>query len=156
MKFFVDQTLGRLTKWLRLLGFDVVQIRLTPEELRNLPTPKRDTFILTRQTSLPKKSRRPDLVILESDQPEAQLMEICRRLHLPPETWEPLNRCSICNKILLPITPEQAEGRVPDYISQKHEQFFECPQCGRVFWEGSHQRSIRRRLQALHNHIIAR
>lgn len=156
MKFFVDQTLGSLAKWLRILGFDVDQISLTHEELHKLPMPKRDIFIITRQTALPKKSRRPDLIILESDQPEGQLTEICRRLHLPPETWEPLNRCSTCNKILLPITAEQVEGRVPDFISQKHTQFFECPQCRRVFWEGSHQRGIRRRLQALHNHLSAR
>ena len=78
MKFLVDQTLGGLSKWLRLLGFDVVQIRLTPQE-SNLPDPKRDTYILTRQTSLPAKLGRSDLVILESDRPEEQLTEICRR-----------------------------------------------------------------------------
>ena len=153
MKFLVDQTLGGLTKWLRLLGFDVVQIRLSPQELHNLPDPKPDTIILTRQTSFPAKLGRSDLVRLESDHPEAQLTEICRRLHLPPETWEPLQRCSTCNQSLLPLSPEQVEGKVPDYISQKHQQFFECPQCRRVFWEGSHQRRIKRRLQELQNQI---
>jgi uncharacterized protein len=153
MKFLVDQTLGGLIKWLRLLGFDVDQIRITPEELPNLPPPRKDSFILTRQASLPQKSPRPDLVILASDNPEAQLMEICRRLYLSPEIWEPLNRCSRCNQTLVPLTPEQVEGRVPDYISQKHHHFFECPQCRRVFWEGSHQRHIRRRLQELQDHF---
>jgi uncharacterized protein with PIN domain len=153
MRFFVDQTLGRLTKWLRLLGFDVVQTRLTPQEWRHLPTLKQDTYILTRQTSLPAKIPRPDLIVLTSDRTEAQLTEICRRLQISPETWEPLNRCSDCNHILVPVTPEQAEGRVPEYISQKHQQFFECPQCRRLFWEGSHQRRIRRQLQDLQNRI---
>jgi uncharacterized protein len=156
MKFFVDQTLGRLIKWLRLLGFDAVPLRLTPQEFSNLPGPQKGDFILTRQTSLAKKFGRPNLIILESDQAEAQLMEICRRLHLPPETWQPLQRCTHCNRSLLPVTSEQVEGRVPDYISQKHQQFFECPQCRRVFWEGSHQRRIRRHLQELQNQSMAR
>lgn len=156
MKFFVDQNLGKLAKWLRLLGFDVVQIRLTHQELGNLAMPQRDTFILTRQISLPKKFRRPDLIVLESDQPEAQLTEICHRLHLPPETWEPLQRCNQCNHNLLPLPADQVEGMVPDYITQKHQQFFECPQCRRVFWEGTHQRRIRCRLEELRNHIGAR
>jgi uncharacterized protein len=151
MKFLVDQTLGGLSKWLRLLGFDAVQIRLTPRE--NLPDPKRDSYILTRQTSLPTQLGRSDLVILEFDRPEEQLTEICRRLHLSPETWEPLQRCSTCNQILVLRSFEYVEGKLPDYISQKHQQFFECPQCRRVFWEGSHQRRIRRRLQELQNHM---
>jgi uncharacterized protein len=154
MRFFVDRSLGSLAKWLRFLGFDVVQTKITSQELRTLPQPKRDTFIITRQSSIPKKFSRPDLVILASDRPQEQLTEICRRLDLPPETWEPLNRCSDCNKILQPITPDQVEGRVPDFISQKHQLFFECPQCLRVFWEGSQQRRIRRRLQELQDHIL--
>lgn len=153
MKFLVDQTLGSLTKWLRLLGFDVIQIRLTPQALHNLPAPAHDLVILTKQISLRQKTRRPDLFVLESDHLEAQLTEICRNLHFPPGTWEPLKRCSRCNQTLLPLTPEQAEGKVPDYIGQKHQQFFECPQCRRVFWEGSHQRHIRRRLQELQGHL---
>ena len=153
MRFFVDQTLGRLTKWLRFLGFDVVPTRLIPQEFHHLPPPKRDTYILTRQTSLPAKLCRPDVLVLASDGTEAQLAEICRRLQIPPETWEPLNRCSHCNQNLVPVTPEQVEDRVPEYISQKHQQFFECPQCRRLFWEGSHQRRIRSRLQELQNQI---
>jgi uncharacterized protein len=151
MRFFADQTLGRLIKWLRFLGFDVVPIKLHPQESQHLPPPQRDTYILTRQTS--PKLRRPDLIVLASGQTEAQLTEICRRLKIPSEAWGSLNRCSDCNLILARVTPEQVENRVPDYIGQKHQQFFECPQCRRLFWEGSHQRRIRRRLQDLQNHL---
>jgi uncharacterized protein len=153
MRFFADQTVGRLTKWLRFLGFDVAQTRLTPQEFPHLPTLKPDTYILTRQASLAAKLPRPDLIVLASDQPEAQLTEICRRLQISSETWEPLNRCSDCNQILVPVAPEQAEDRVPEYISRKHQQFFECPRCQRLFWEGSHQRRLRRRLQELQSQI---
>ena len=155
MKFFVDQNLGSLTKWLRFLGFDVVQMKLTLEDSHSLPILRRNNFIVTRQTAVPAKLNRPDLIVLTSDRTESQLAEICRRLNLSPETWVPLIRCSTCNKILQPIPPDQADGRVPDFTSQKHQQFFECPQCRRVFWEGSHQARIRRQLQKLQDDILA-
>jgi uncharacterized protein with PIN domain len=155
MRFLVDQNLGTLTKWLRFLGFDVVQIKLALAEAKTLPPPQRGTVILTRQTALPKALHRPDLMMLTSDDLTVQLTEICRRFNLAPKDWEPLIRCSRCNAILEPIPPEEAEGRVPDFTSQRHREFFECPACRRVFWEGSHRARIRRRLQELQKHILA-
>lgn len=153
MKFWVDQSLGGLSKWLRFLGFEVEQIKISPAGRSSLPPPGGDGVIVTRQAAVRQKSLRPDLVIVASDHPEAQLAEICRRLNLPPGTWEPLKRCSRCNETLSALSSEEVEGRVPDYISQKHHHFFECPRCHKVFWEGSHQRRIRRRLQELENHL---
>ncbi len=149
MKFYVDQTLGKLIKWLRLLGFDTVQVQLSPKDLAQLPPWKPGVYVLTKQTSWPARRQRPDLLILTSQDPEDQLAEICQRLSLPPDTWQPLQRCSDCNLPLQPLPPDQLEDRVPDYIAVRHQQFFECPQCQRVFWEGSHQRRIRRRLEEL-------
>jgi uncharacterized protein len=156
MKFFVDQNLGRLTKWLRFLGFDVEQMKLTRKISPILPQPQRNTFFLTRQTSLPAKLNRPDLIVLASDRVESQLAEICRRLNVSPETWAPLKRCSTCNQVLEAIPADQADGRVPEFTSQKHHHFFECPQCRRIFWEGSHQVRIRHQLQKLHDDILAK
>jgi uncharacterized protein with PIN domain len=155
MKFFVDQSLGSLTKWLRFLGFDVVEMELNLRNSHSLPRLKPNNFILTRQTSWPAKLSRPDLIVLAAERIESQLAEICRRLKLSPETWAPLIRCSTCNQILRPISAEQADGRVPDFTSQKYQQFFECPQCRRVYWEGSHQVRIRRQLQKLQDDIPA-
>jgi uncharacterized protein len=156
MKFLVDQNLGSLTKWLRFMGFDVAEMKLTLKDSHSLPRLRRKNFIVTRQTSLPAKLNRPDLIVLTSDRSESQLAEICRRLHLSPETWAPLIRCSTCNQMLEPMAADQADGRVPDFTRQKHQQFFECPQCRRVYWGGSHQAGIRRQLQKLHDDIMAR
>ena len=68
MKFFVDQNLGSLAKWLRFMGFDVVQMKLTLKDLQSLPRPKQNNFILTRQTSSSAKLNRPDLIVLASDE----------------------------------------------------------------------------------------
>lgn len=156
MKFYVDQSLGKLIKWLRLLGFDTVPVRLSQQRPAQLPPWQPGVYFLTRQTSWPARHVRPDLLILTSQDAEDQLAEICQRLHLAPETWQPLQRCSDCNLPLRPLPPERLEDRVPDYIAVRHQHFFECPQCHRVFWEGSHQRRIRRRLEELSHRQIHR
>lgn len=149
MKFYVEQSLGKLIKWLRLLGFDTVPMQFSPLGQTPLPSWQRGVYFLTRQASWPARRQRPDLVILTSQNVEEQLVELCRRLHLSPETWQPLRRCSDCNLPLHSLSRDQVEGKVPDYIATRHQQFYQCPQCHRVFWEGSHQRYIRQRLAKL-------
>jgi len=147
MKFYVDLSLGRLAKWLRLLGFDTELRRLTPHTL--LPPWQDGVYFLARRSSWPRRQQRPDLIILSGDDVEAQLTALAQRLPLAPETWTPLQRCSDCNVPLRPLSSSEVEGRVPDYIASRHGQFHECPRCQRVFWEGSHQRRIRQRLAHL-------
>ncbi len=147
MKFFVDPSLGKLAKWLRLAGFDTVPLRITPEV--QLPLWQRGVYFLTKRAAWPPKKQRPDLIILKGQEVEQQLLELAQRLPLFSQAWEPLQRCSLCNVKLRPLPADQVEGRVPDYVANRHPQFYECPQCQRVFWEGSQQRRIWQRLQDL-------
>ncbi len=149
MKFYVEQTLGRLLKWLRLLGFDAEPLAFSSRRQDRLRPLRPGVYYLSGQTSWPARQRRPDLIILTSREVEGQLLELHQRLQLTPATWEPLGRCSQCNTPLRPLPADQAEGRVPDYVAAQTRQFHECPDCRRVFWEGSHQRRIRRQLAEL-------
>ncbi len=149
MKFIVDQTLGSLAKWLRLCGFDAVEARFDREAPAPLPPPRPQTCILTRQRRLSGRTTRQDVIVVTAAAVEAQLAEVLQRTRLEPAADQALSRCSHCNRPLTPVSHEAAGGRVPDYIHQQHRQFFECPQCGRLFWEGSHLRAIRQRLHRL-------
>ncbi|MFP3867343.1 MAG: Mut7-C RNAse domain-containing protein [Desulfobacteraceae bacterium] len=149
MKFVVDQTLGGLAKWLRLCGFDATQKLIKVPDPDSLPSPEPNTWILTRQLTLARRSPRNDILVVQADDPEAQLAEVIASLNLPPEEFDPLNRCSRCNQPLAPVSKTQVRGRVPEHIYQQHHQFYECPSCRRVFWSGSHVAAICRRLQAL-------
>lgn len=149
MKFYVDQTLGTLAKWLRLLGFDTEPIQLPPRGQARLPGRQPGVYFLSRQAAWAARQPRPDLLVLTASDVEGQCMEVCRRLQLTPETWQPLQRCSDCNEPLQTLPHDQAEGRVPDYIFAQHRDFRTCPRCRRVFWDGTHQRRIRQRWQEL-------
>ncbi len=142
MKFLVDLPLGGLAKWLRFCGFDAETRRLGIE----LPRPKPDTVILTRQEAL-KRLKRPDLRFVQAADPEAQLQEVLTALGVSARQIQPLSRCSRCNEQLTVIPREQVQGRVPEHVFHYHEQFLECPTCHRVFWPGSHLPAIIKTLQ---------
>jgi uncharacterized protein with PIN domain len=141
MKFLVDWPLGGLAKWLRFCGFDATLVRLAPDQPGNWPPPRPQTHILTRQAAC-QRLKRPDLLILDANDSEAQLAEVIRRLGLSPRDFRPLTRCRHCNDPLTPIHRDLVRGRVAEHVFLHHRRFYECPRCHRVYWPGSHIRGI--------------
>ena len=146
MKFLVDQPLGGLAKWLRFCGFDATLVRLTFDNPRCWPPPRPQTHILTRQAAA-ERVKRPDLLVLATADPDAQLEEVIRRLHISARHLNPLSRCSHCNDPLTTLDRDLVQGRVPDHVFHYHQQFSECPRCRRVYWPGSHIQGISKTLR---------
>ena len=109
MKFLVDQPLGGLAKWLRFCGFDATLLRLAPDKPGSWPPLRPQTHILTRQAAC-QRLKRPDLLVLAAPEPEGQLTEVIRRLHLSPRHFKPLTRCRHCNDPLAPLEPGPGPG----------------------------------------------
>jgi len=135
VRLLADAMLGKLAKWLRLLGYDTAYnpawddaaiVRLARAEGR---------VILTRDRELAAR-RGVRALLLVSDQLEEQMAQIMNELHLPPA--EAGTRCSICNAPLEPIAKPDVEGRVPPYVFRTQEVFHRCPQCDRIYWPGGH------------------
>jgi len=151
MKFIADRMLGKLAKELRMLGYDVVYyrgenayplIKLAREEGR---------VILTRSTRFAPKRPEDRIVRITEDRPSLQLRELFER-KIITLIEEPLfSRCLVCNTLLHEILREEAEGRVPDFIFYQQRKFFRCPQCSRVYWQGSHQDHMRKKIEQLNN-----
>jgi uncharacterized protein with PIN domain len=141
MKFLVDSPLGGLIKWLRFCGFDTTSALLDHDDPGSLPPPAPGAYILTRQKIF-QRLRRPDLLILSADQPQAQVEEVIHLLKLSRRDFSPLSRCSRCNDLLAPVAREQVQGRVPEHVFLYQRDFYECPRCHRLFWPGSHLAGI--------------
>ena len=149
MKFIADRTLGKLARELRILGYDTLYyrgeetyplIRLARQEGRT---------ILTRNTKL--LPRRPEDKILRiaEDDPLLQLKQLIRERHLILDEEKLFSRCLLCNDLLKGIPPEEARGKVPDYVFYHQQKFVQCPQCHRVYWKGSHEENMRRKMEEL-------
>jgi len=131
--FDVDGMLGALAKWLRILGFDAAYPCSGPSSGRIFVTGKRI-------------AGRSDTLILEDQDPLAQLKQVLDEVGIAPDPDLFLSRCLACNVPVEEIPRDKAEGRVPEKILLRATVFNECPKCGRVFWEGSHGKRIRKRL----------
>lgn len=132
--FDVDGMLGALAKWLRILGFDAAFPCKAPSRGRLYVTVRRI-------------AGRSDTIIVEDRDPLEQLKQVLQTTGISPDPELFLTRCLICNVPVHDISREKAEGRVPEEVLQIATIFNECPKCGRVYWEGSHNERIRRRLQ---------
>ncbi len=149
MKFIADRMLGKLVKELRMLGYDTVYyrgentyplIRLAREDGR---------VILTRSTKLLPKRPEDRIIRVTEDKPSLQLRELIQKgyVSLKEETF--FSRCLLCNILLDAIPREEAEGKVPDFIFYQQKHFFRCPQCSRIYWQGSHQDNMQKKIEEL-------
>jgi uncharacterized protein with PIN domain len=135
--FAVERTLGRLGKWLRLMGFDTVMETDFPRGGTPAGWRSGRTF-LTRTRSELRVSAGQTPVLVEANDPMEQLAEVVRKTRLCASDARPFGRCLRCNAAVAPIPKDEVRGRVPDYIWETHAAFSRCPKCARIYWPGSH------------------
>ena len=145
-RFIADAMLGRLARWLRILGYDTVyEDDIGDAELVRRALDERRA-ILTRDRGLPEEWRVSDVTVVESEDPLAQLREVAARLRLVKRA-RLFSRCSRCNTPLGEATTEEVRERVPPRVVRERSRFLSCRGCGRVYWEGSHFRHMRDTLE---------
>jgi len=149
MKFLADRMLGKLAKELRMLGYDTVyyrgenvypMIKLAREEGR---------VILTRNTKLLPKKPADRIVRIVEDRPPLQLRELIQKKEISLNKENLFSRCLLCNMRLDDISSAEAEGKVPDFIFYQQKDFSRCPQCLRIYWKGSHQDHMQKKIERL-------
>jgi hypothetical protein len=138
LRFLTDAHLGRLAKYLRMLGFDT---RLHDDDpgdaaLAHL-TSTDDRLLLTRDLDLLNRNRVRHGYYVRAEAPEEQLREVARHFRLAPQA-APFTRCLRCNGRLEPATPETVNDRVDPAIRERFDAFQQCQRCGQVYWKGSH------------------
>jgi len=149
MKFIADRTLGKLVKELRMLGFDTIYFRIDDtHQLFHLAREEGRT-ILTRDTKLLPKRPEDRVITITEDKPSLQIKGLIREGHISVENDNLFSRCLLCNVILDGITREEAEGKVPDFIFHQQKEFYRCPQCGRIYWPGTHHKNMKNKLKEL-------
>ncbi len=140
MRLWVEPELGRLARWLRLLGYDA------PLKRAPWSRPAPGEALLTRRRRL---AGRPGVVVVLADRLDGQLAQVRGELALTPDPARFFSRCLACNLPVEPLVREQARGLVPEHTFHTAESFTRCPGCGRIFWPGSHGERARERLAKL-------
>ncbi|OGW55614.1 MAG: hypothetical protein A2Z46_01635 [Nitrospirae bacterium RBG_19FT_COMBO_55_12] len=142
MKFIADVMLGRLAKWMRLLGFDVLYDRaMTDNELIRISL-EQDRVILTRDTGLVARPLASNHVFIKSDNVRQQLDQVLTTFHITSMPG-PLTRCPVCNTSLSPVAKPDIRDLVSNYVYEKNKSFLRCGKCGRAYWRGTHVKRMK-------------
>ena len=150
-RFLADCNVGRLARWLRALGYDASYhariddselVREAAAENRVLLTRDRD---LTRRRVIQTGVVRA--ILIRDDDVTKQLRQVFAELGL--ELKEALTRCIECNSELESRMPATVAERVPPYVRRTQSRYSECPECGRIYWAGTHWQRMREVLLGL-------
>ena len=135
--FVLDNHLGRLTRYLRLLGFDsLYSNQLEDSELANVSVLEQ-RILLTRDRQLLMRSKVNFGYYVRSLDPWKQLDELCQRYDLYSEI-RLFGRCAECNTVLIQIEKDKIIDRLEPLTRTYFERFHVCVNCDRIYWEGSH------------------
>lgn len=145
-RFIADVMVGRLARWLRILGFDVLYSnRYEDDEIIRIADAD-SRLVLTRDRRL--ASRISDhSILIEADDIDAQILQVVE--HAGIREFHPFRRCIACNSLLTPVDKESVFHRIPHYVYWTQEQFAECSACHRIYWRGTHSDKMMKKLQRL-------
>jgi len=142
-RFTADAMLGRLARWLRVLGFDTCCDASLPGIEQLYRAQARGRILLTRNRHLLREMQPRNAFEVQGDDPLAQLRQVVTAMGLQAP-GELFTRCMIDNTELSPpLPPEQADALVPEGVRGIPGPVRQCPLCARVYWHGSHARRMR-------------
>ncbi len=135
--FILDNHLGRLAAYLRMLGFDTLYRNdYQDEELAQVASQENRT-LLTRDRRLLMRNAIPSGYWIRHQDPQSQLGEVCRHFALPGRI-SPFQRCLRCNHPLEPVSKEEILSRLEPLTRLYFDEFHRCPACDQIYWKGSH------------------
>lgn len=141
-RFVLDVHLGRLARYLRLLGFDTLyRNHCDDAELAELASSQR-RILLTRDLGLLKRSIVTHGLYIRATSPREQVIEVLERLQLQ-RAIQPFRRCASCNGLLVAVSRGAVASRLVPGVRAHFRQFWRCGGCQQVYWQGSHYQRMR-------------
>lgn len=145
-RFAADAMLGRLARWLRVLGYDTSHDMTLADPVLVARAEEEGRILLTRDRHLLKELRPARAHEVRQDDPLLQLKDLVGALELGPPA-ELFTRCLLCNAVLRVLDEAQARPLLPAGVQDVPGPVRQCPECGRLYWDGSHVRRMRAALE---------
>ena len=149
MKFVLDGMLGKLARWLRMMGHNVKYSNSMDDSQLLALAKNEHRTLLTRDFELYQRAiaKGFDVFYVEGGTEEERLAELARRYGIRLEIDMTVSRCPKCNATVKQIPKEKARGRVEESTFRYCNEFWECPKCHKVYWQGAHWTRIRKTLK---------
>jgi uncharacterized protein with PIN domain len=149
-RFIVDSMLGHVARWLRLLGYDTLYFRKVDDWKLIKISKEEDRILITRDLSLYRRARKQGLraFFVEDPNVEDVLAELSKRFGVELEFHKDDTRCPHCNTRLVYTTSiAEIAHKVSKPITLRYKEFWVCPLCKKVYWQGTHWKSINQVLE---------
>ena len=143
--FIADVMVGKLARWLRVLGFDVLYSNKYEDDEIVRISDAEGRLILTRDVQLAARAPNGSLFIQSGDYKE-QIQQVVRSLDL--KDFRAFSRCLECNARLEEIDKEAAFEKVPPFVYLTQERFARCPSCDRIYWRGTHTQAMLKQIRS--------
>jgi len=141
--------LGKLTRWLRMLGYNVKYANNLDDKtlIKIAKTEKR--ILLTRDVELYKQaiSKHAQAFFVEEETEEKRLAALSKRFGLQLELNPSISRCPKCNARLMPAEKDEISDRIPSSTKKFYEEFWKCSNCEQIYWQGAHWKKITKTLK---------
>ncbi|MBN1153431.1 Mut7-C RNAse domain-containing protein [candidate division KSB1 bacterium] len=140
--------LGRLAKWLRILGYDTLYDAAMADNELFFIAHLEKRILLTRDGELARRMNPRYCTFIHSDHVREQVKQVLVEYGLNSEDHI-FTRCTLCNGPLIDITRESVKGRVPDFVYAVTDKFVYCSHCDKIYWPGSHLKGVRQILNEI-------
>ncbi len=151
VRFLADCNVGRLARWLRVLGFDAAYEPVLPDAQVVARALAEGRVLLTRDADMMRRRAiaggAVKAILLRDDSAQQQVRQVLAELGIRPAST--LSRCLDCNAVLQPRNKSAVANRLPPYVRATQDRFSQCPSCARVYWPGTHWRRMQERIAAL-------
>ena len=152
IKFIVDNNVGKLARWLRLIGYDTVLFKQKDDATMIKTALGDDRVVLTKDAQFTKRrlvtNGQLKAILIKQDNPRTQIQEVVKALNLN-YNFKPFSLCLECNQTLVPRGKEEVQSLVPPHVFETQTQYTECPACHRIYWQGTHWQAMVKKLQDL-------
>jgi len=148
MKFILTKELGRLCKWLRILGFDAVYFKEENLSLLLLEALRQNRIIITRNQKIGKE-KAVKVINVKAQNLKEQIKQVIEELKLTLDKEKMFSRCVICNLELEYIEKEKIKEKVPEYVFKTQDEFYICKGCQRIYWQGTHWGNVAKTLEEI-------
>lgn len=146
-RFLCDHHLGKLVRLLRFCGFDTLHDATMREPQLALLAARTGRAVLSRHRALLKRNQVTVGLLVRSDRADEQLVEVLRRFVLADAVGG-VGRCTRCNGTLAALKQADVTAPIPPRTAAWLDDYWQCRDCGQLFWEGTHVERLRRRVQA--------
>ena len=147
-RFVLDVHLGKLARYLRMLGFDC---DYSPDrndaDLARICSGE-ERILLTRDRNLLKRTMIDRGLCIHSTVSEEQAAEVIARLDLA-RSVKPFNRCMECNGLIIELDPADIPDDAPAGVKKWCSEYFRCTGCNRLYWKGSHADRMSERIERI-------